>query len=104
MYYTCMYMLLRSILVLVVQDLLLDLTKRMDRLEKIMQKISEKMDATADGSPAAAVQEPQADVVNGINITRIPSWDAYSYGLQLMDILFTKEELAASLLFQSKKK
>ena len=104
MYYTCMYMLLRSILVLVEQDLLLDLTKRMDRLEKIMQKISEKMDATADGSPAAAVQEPQADVVNGINITRIPSWDAYSYGLQLMDILFTKEELAASLLFQSKKK
>ena len=42
-------------------------------------------------------------MVNGINTLRIPSRDAYSYGLQLMDIFFTKEELATSLLFKSKK-
>lgn len=40
---------------------------------------------------------------NGVNVMRIPAWDAYSYGLQLMDILFTKEELSSSLLFKSKK-
>ena len=34
---------------------------------------------------------------------RIPSRDAYAFALQLMDVLFTKEELASSLIFQSKK-
>lgn len=40
---------------------------------------------------------------NGINVMRIPSQDAYAFGLQLIDILFTKSELASSLLFKSKK-
>ena len=34
---------------------------------------------------------------------RIPSRDAYSFGLQLLDILFTKEKCYVSLLFKSKK-
>ena len=34
---------------------------------------------------------------------RIPSRDAYSFALQLLTILFSKEELSASLLFKSKK-
>lgn len=34
---------------------------------------------------------------------RIPSRDAYSFGLQLLDILFTREEAAVALLFKSKK-
>ena len=33
----------------------------------------------------------------------LPSWDAYAYRLRLVDSLFTKEELGASLLFASKK-
>lgn len=33
----------------------------------------------------------------------IPSRDVYVFGLQLMDILFTKEDLSKSLLFESKK-
>ena len=41
--------------------------------------------------------------VNGVNVMRIPSRDAYSFGLQLLNILFTKEELAVSLLCKSKK-
>ena len=41
--------------------------------------------------------------VNGVNGMRLPSRDCYSFGLQLLDILFTNEELATSLLFQSKK-
>ena len=31
------------------------------------------------------------------------SRDAYAFALQLMDVLFTKEELASSLIFPSKK-
>ena len=34
---------------------------------------------------------------------RLPSRDCYSFGLHLLDILFTKEELSTSLLFKSKK-
>ncbi len=34
---------------------------------------------------------------------RLSARDAYGFGLQLLDILFTKEELAGSLLFSSKK-
>lgn len=41
--------------------------------------------------------------MNGVNLLRIPSRDAYAYALALMDVLFTKEELAMSLLFKSKK-
>ena len=41
--------------------------------------------------------------VNGVNLLHIPARDAYAYGLQLMDALFTKQELAGSLIFKSKK-
>jgi hypothetical protein len=41
--------------------------------------------------------------VNGINLLRIPARDAYAYGLNLLDSLFSKEELFTSLLFKSKK-
>ena len=41
--------------------------------------------------------------MNGINILRLSARDAYAFGQQLLDILFTKEELSGSLLFKSKK-
>ena len=44
-----------------------------------------------------------ADTINGVNVMRLPSRDAYSFALQLMDILFTREELASCLMFKSKK-
>ena len=43
------------------------------------------------------------DVINGISIMRLPSRDAYSFGLILLDIMFTKEELGSSLFFSSTK-
>ena len=41
---------------------------------------------------------------NGINILRLSARDVYSFGLQLLDFLFTKEEQSRSLLFSSKLK
>ena len=41
--------------------------------------------------------------MNGINLLRLQARDVYAYGLQLLDALFTKEELSGSLLFKSKK-
>ena len=41
--------------------------------------------------------------VNGVNLQRIPARDAYSYGLALLDALFSRDELGQSLVFRSKK-
>ena len=47
------------------------------------------------------VKKEAGDTINVM--MRLQSRDAYSFGLQLMDLLFTKEELSSSLLFISKK-
>ena len=41
--------------------------------------------------------------VDGVNFMRIPSKDAYAYGLALLDQLFTKEEQKESIALKSKK-
>ena len=38
-----------------------------------------------------------------VNVDRIPASNEYVYGLRLMDILFSKEEMARSLLLESKR-
>ena len=46
---------------------------------------------------------PEDKTVKGINVMKLPTRDAYSFALQLLDLLFTKEEQAGSLMFKSKK-
>ena len=46
--------------------------------------------------------KPECKKINGINVMMLPTRDAYSFGLQLMDLMFTKEEQSTSLLFKSK--
>ena len=41
--------------------------------------------------------------INGRNVMRLPSRDAYSFALQLLDAMFTKDELSKSLLYKSNK-
>ena len=41
--------------------------------------------------------------INNVNLLRLPARDIYSYALSLVDVIFTKEELASSLLFHSSK-
>ena len=36
------------------------------------------------------VKKEAGETINGINVMRLQSRDAYSFGLQLMDLLFTK--------------
>ena len=57
------------------------------------------MEGSKPGPDPADVKQE----INGISVSRLPTRDAYSHGLRLLDILFTKEELAGSLLFSSKK-
>ena len=48
--------------------------------------------------------ESEVDILNGINIMPIiPSRDAYSFALQLMDMIFCKDKLVSALLFKTKK-
>lgn len=46
-------------------------------------------------------KDPDVQIVNGTNVFKIPFKDPYCYGLQLMDIIFSKQELADSPLFKS---
>ena len=39
--------------------------------------------------------------IKGVNVQRMRSEDGYAYGLQLMDVFFSKEEQHASLLVSS---
>ena len=57
-----------------------------------------------EAEPVRVKTEVEECTHNRVNLLRIPTRDAYSYGLQLMDTLFTREELSGSLLFKSKKK
>ena len=87
---------------------MIDLVRRMEMMEKTMDKMlgkmTQMMELVKNGTAELPVkQEASEERINGVNVMRIPSRDAYAFGLQLMDILFTKEELAGSLLFQSKK-
>lgn len=71
-------------------------------MEKSMIEILSVTKNLSDVTPTSKVKK-EIEVVNGVDILKIPSRDAYSYALQLMDILFSKEELASSLIFKSKK-
>ena len=41
--------------------------------------------------------------VNGINLKQVPAKDAYAYARNILDVLFTKEELSKSVLLKTKK-
>ena len=70
---------------------------------KLEEKVETLIQAINCRARHTAPEELDEEIVtqNEINIMRLPSQDAYSYGLQLVNIFFSKEELA-SLLFKSK--
>ena len=58
------------------------------------------------GSSARSISSPipaTSEDINGINIMHIPAKNVYSFGLQLLEIIFTKEEVQ-TLFFSSPKK
>ena len=46
---------------------------------------------------------PSEDIVNGIDVINMPTRDVYSFALELLDMFFTPEELARSLVYKSKR-
>ena len=79
------------------------------KIDKIFERIT-KLEAAilSRKQPTTATDvKPESTAtdtcINGINVMRIPLRDAYSFALQLLDFVFSKEEQAGSLLFKSKK-
>ena len=65
--------------------------KKVEKCKKILEYIIERWD--------------EGDyIINGKNVMKIPVAGLYNFSFQLLDMLFTKEELAKSLLYKSKKK
>ncbi len=74
----------------------------MEKMERTLAKLVTVVQEPKDNG-CAVKKEDEEVVVNDIHVLRLPSRDAYAYALQLMDVYFTKEELAKSLVFKSKK-
>jgi hypothetical protein len=47
--------------------------------------------------------QPPDVQVNDVNLLKIPAKDVYSYARSILDLLFTKEEQKASVVFKTKK-
>ena len=97
---------------ILLQDLIIHLAEKIEkmqnqiqRLETCVTKTFEALKNIPTSSDGSVKQEGTEDActINGINVMRLPARDAYAFGLQLLDILFTKEELGSSLLMKSKK-
>ena len=71
-------------------------------MEKVLDYIST---TKKDEGGQVHVKQEEVQAHNGkkVNVNRIPAKDEYIYGLRLMDVLFTKEEMANSLLLPSKR-
>ena len=86
------------------QDLLVNIAQRVERIEKMVEKLGHRLKEKSGGnSRHSSKEDDQGVIINGIDVLRIPAKDEYAYGLRLMEVLFTKEEMSESLLFESKK-
>ena len=87
----------------------MSLATRMDNMETALKTMSSNFEIMSNqilksqGSDIQVQDLTKDNEIDGINVMTVPSRDAYSFGLQLMDMMFTKDELEKSLLFPSAK-
>ena len=77
----------------------------LQEMEQVLKKLSpmdEKLDRIAKLLMNKGDASKQELIIKGVNVRRLHADCPYGYGLQLMDVLFTKEEMAGSLLLESK--
>ena len=72
-------------------------------MKRALENLTEIVKVTSVPTAAGMAPVKQESEVNGVDISRIPARDVYSFGLQLLEAIFTRKELAESLLFKSKK-
>jgi len=81
-------------LLIIIQDLLDCVARRMERLEttmkEMMETLSKERHVLKKTLNLLELKWENTSYINSVNLLRLPSRDAYSHGLQLMDIIFTK--------------
>eukprot|EP00731_Ephydatia_muelleri_P010460 Em0005g1046a len=64
---------------------------------------SGRADDSIPCSSAIKQEDASMYMVNGVNVLHLPAKTPYLFGLQLLDMLFSRAELSSSLLFKSTK-
>ena len=77
--------------------------RKVDRCEKMLKHLIETL--RGGNIPTSNAEEDDCIFINGKNVMRLSApGGAYQFGFQLLDMLFTKEELGKSLLYEAKSK
>lgn len=77
------------------------LEAQQDSIKESVDKILRLLGGTQQQHSQSTI--PSEDIVNGIDVISMPTRDAYSFALELLDMFFTPEELARSLVYKSKR-
>lgn len=76
----------------------------LNKISKIEDYICKQKDLEASNSDKQDISTPASkNVIDEVDISSLPARNAYSYALTVLDTLFSKDELGASLMFKSPK-
>ena len=78
--------------------------KNQERLQQDVAKILELLQggSSSMGTANATNSVPSRHLINGRNVMLMRPRDGYSFGLDLLDMLFTPEELSGCLVYEPK--
>lgn len=80
------------------------LTKLEAQQKFIKEFIEEVLQLIRDGKQQHSQSTvPSEDIINGIDVINMPTRIVYPFALELLDMFFTPEELAQSLVYKSKR-
>ena len=79
---------------------LAELEAKQDSIKESVDKILQLLSSNQHPNTANA---PPEDLVNSIDVIHMPTRDVYYFGLELLDMLFTPEELGQCLVYKSKR-
>ena len=78
--------------------------QKMSRVEHKLDTLGQKLDLLVEGKQATEKDDNKENtnlLYNGLDLRKANALNGpYSYGLNLMDVLFDKEEMSTSLLFK----
>lgn len=75
--------------------------QRLDAIEKSVADILQMLKAMQDAGSSQHVSDvPARHMIGGRNVMHVATRDGYSFRLDLLDMMFTPEELSGSLVYQ----
>ena len=83
--------------------MLRSLKRKVERCEKMLEYLVKRMKKEDDHSIPEDQPVDSKYIINGKNVMRMHVTGPYNFGSKLLDMLFTKEELRRSLLYETKR-